>query len=673
MAKIQRNTQKIFAGKGTNDPIAVFGSMKTGNPIYTDNIEDLQSTAYENGWADAIVADEAPFLEEMNGVQYGFSKQLAYLFQEGIPEYDAGTTYYKGSIIKALNTDNKAVLYYSLVDDNLNNPLTDNTKWEEITFDTSGGGFQPALFQPFISLTKLTHPSLVDSADYSWLNNGYVSAYNELVERYNAGENKYWYGNINITGSLTDNQGVLSGFSSANYATLPNAFTSAEITEAQIVFTTGSDINTAQGVFLTSISDNSSSLGIYNGGLYLVNKTSGSTPAYVSLGLPLSANTKYYFKFTQSGTAITPYISTDGTNYTEGTSATRAQNFGSWIGYGLSNDIPNPMLGTIDLNSSYININGSRWWTGAESYRYNEQYLMKIITPEQIDAAEAEFEATGQQPYFILDTANTRFKLPRFKTIPQFTNDANNVGAYNEPKLPNAKGNSAQYLMTGGSSSGAMYDANVSGGHPQRQDGTSGYTWAAPAIDLSRASSIYKDGVNTVQPPTTNFLLYFYLGESEIDDTSITGEVLEELNSKLDNDAGNLTDAGKKVFDGQWVSNSITLFQGLSMHSSSNVTYNLGEYLPNDNYTYEIRAVGVMYTGGDVANSATELHIQDSVGEVFFGRAQTRSNNSEGAISTYNLVVDSTRNIVVIRSTNYGSTGKATLYLNGYRRIGTNE
>lgn len=149
MAKIQRATQKIFAGKGKNDPIAVFGSMKTGNPIYTDNLEDLQSVAYENGWADAIVADEAPFLEEMNGIQYGFSKQLAYIFQEGLPEYDTETPYYVGSWCKG-TVDNAISIYESLTDENIGNPLTNETHWKKVNLGSSSGGTSLPLGTPVI-------------------------------------------------------------------------------------------------------------------------------------------------------------------------------------------------------------------------------------------------------------------------------------------------------------------------------------------------------------------------------------------------------------------------------------------------------------------------------------------------------------------------------------------
>lgn len=133
MAKIERKTQKIFAGNGANDDIAAFGSMRTGQPVYIDDIEELQTTAYTQGWGKAIAANEAPFLEEMNGVQYGFSKQLAYLLQNGVPEWDDGTTYYATTSFCQVN----GVIYQSLTDDNIgNNPTTDTTNWQ-VYFDKS--------------------------------------------------------------------------------------------------------------------------------------------------------------------------------------------------------------------------------------------------------------------------------------------------------------------------------------------------------------------------------------------------------------------------------------------------------------------------------------------------------------------------------------------------------
>ena len=138
MAKIERKTQKIFAGNAATDELAVFGSMITGTPVYNDDIEALQSEAYTEGWKAAVAANEAPFMEEMNAVQYGFSKQLAYLFQQGIPEWDAGTTYYLNSFCQV-----GGVIYKSKLDENINHSPGDDTEeiyWTPFKAGDSGSG-----------------------------------------------------------------------------------------------------------------------------------------------------------------------------------------------------------------------------------------------------------------------------------------------------------------------------------------------------------------------------------------------------------------------------------------------------------------------------------------------------------------------------------------------------
>lgn len=136
MPKIERKTQKIFGGNAESDQLAVFGSMITGTPVYNDDVETLQSEAYTEGWQVAVAANEAPFMEEMNGVQYGFSKQLAYLFQQGIAEWDAGTTYYLNSFCQV-----GGVIYKSMQDENINHSPADDTEgtyWSPL--ETGGGG-----------------------------------------------------------------------------------------------------------------------------------------------------------------------------------------------------------------------------------------------------------------------------------------------------------------------------------------------------------------------------------------------------------------------------------------------------------------------------------------------------------------------------------------------------
>lgn len=138
MAKIVRSTQKIFGVNAAQNQIAEFGSIKAGAPVYSQNVANIQTAAFEGGWSDALQDDYAPYRQDRNAVDLVTTSQLAYVFQEGLPEYDAGTTYYKGSWVKGNDGDGFSI-YESLSDDNIGNALSDEEKWEKKSF---GGGLE---------------------------------------------------------------------------------------------------------------------------------------------------------------------------------------------------------------------------------------------------------------------------------------------------------------------------------------------------------------------------------------------------------------------------------------------------------------------------------------------------------------------------------------------------
>lgn len=135
MARLTRATQKIFAGNATNN--GVFGSLQAGSGQLSNDVETIQSLpAYEQGWNAATISSELlPPLEEFQGVQYANSYQLAYNYQEGIPEWDSGTTYYIGSLVKVI-TSTGYQLYHSLTDNNMGNATSNQSYWE-LDFDSS--------------------------------------------------------------------------------------------------------------------------------------------------------------------------------------------------------------------------------------------------------------------------------------------------------------------------------------------------------------------------------------------------------------------------------------------------------------------------------------------------------------------------------------------------------
>lgn len=120
MAKITRKTQKVFAGSASNN--GQFGSAQVGTKVTSTDPDVIQQlAAWASGWNSATIsAQRLPTLEEMQGIQYVVTRQLAYILQEGIPEWDAGTSYYINSIVKKAGTYQ---IYGSVINDNLNNAL----------------------------------------------------------------------------------------------------------------------------------------------------------------------------------------------------------------------------------------------------------------------------------------------------------------------------------------------------------------------------------------------------------------------------------------------------------------------------------------------------------------------------------------------------------------------
>jgi hypothetical protein len=127
MAKLPRKQQKLFAVDGA--AIGVYGSAQAATPTLTGDVETVQSlAAWLQGWNDATIdGDKRPPLEEFNGINFVNTYQLSYVFQEGIPEYNAATEYHIESIVKETGTGD---LYVSITDDNIGNALSDVSNWE---------------------------------------------------------------------------------------------------------------------------------------------------------------------------------------------------------------------------------------------------------------------------------------------------------------------------------------------------------------------------------------------------------------------------------------------------------------------------------------------------------------------------------------------------------------
>ena len=178
MAKIARKTQKIFGGSAVSTDLTVFGTAKS-TPSYSTDVAALQSNAaYLGGYADSILTDKAPYMEDTNSLHYIETAQLAYLMQEGIPEYDSGTIYFANSIVKKVGTN---ILYSSLIDNNTGNVLPNSTdsNWKLLgDLNNLSGSFADTTLS---NLTLATALSNLGFTDESITSDGYYILPNGLI------------------------------------------------------------------------------------------------------------------------------------------------------------------------------------------------------------------------------------------------------------------------------------------------------------------------------------------------------------------------------------------------------------------------------------------------------------------------------------------------------------
>lgn len=126
MAKLPRVLQRLFGSTAGGTEVGQFGSLAAGTPITTSDPVVMQSLSnWLGGWNSAVIGSNSPCIEDMNAVGVVLARQLAYIFENGVPEWETNTTYYVGALVSV-----GGVLYQSLTNSNLGNATTDTTNWK---------------------------------------------------------------------------------------------------------------------------------------------------------------------------------------------------------------------------------------------------------------------------------------------------------------------------------------------------------------------------------------------------------------------------------------------------------------------------------------------------------------------------------------------------------------
>ena len=153
----------------------------------------------------------------------------------------------------------------------------------------------------------------------------------------------------------------------------------------------------------------------------------------------------------------------------------------------------------------------------------------KIADISQSEAIDQVFVTKGYGDYYILDSLNNQFYLPRTKCFHQFTLDTSLVNQFNEAGLPNIEGTlelSRAYISPGNT---GLFELDTSSSGIATSANTGGSNNLKASFNASRANPIY-GASNTVQPPSSNKLLYYKVGETIINETTIDiSNVLNEI------------------------------------------------------------------------------------------------------------------------------------------------
>ena len=157
------------------------------------------------------------------------------------------------------------------------------------------------------------------------------------------------------------------------------------------------------------------------------------------------------------------------------------------------------------------------------------------------------YNQSGAAWYYVLDTTNQRFKLPRTKW--GFVGLRDVVGKYVSAGLPNITGSVLQNITKGtDAATGCFTQAHTkgvyySGATFSENDTLTALNRGNLTFRASSSNAIYGNGT-TVQPPATQMYLYFYVGQFTQSATEQTAGLNSELfNGKVDLNFSNVNNA----------------------------------------------------------------------------------------------------------------------------------
>jgi len=201
----------------------------------------------------------------------------------------------------------------------------------------------------------------------------------------------------------------------------------------------------------------------------------------------------------------------------------------------------------------------------------------KICLADQEQTVLNIYNTYGIAWYYILDTTNTQFKLPRTKY--GFEGLRTNVGDKIDESLPNIKGEYGHLYSNNDFYSGVFSSSSHNSLNINYNANGSGLGWNNISFNASRSSSTYQNNA-PVQERATQMYLYFYVGDySQTAIEQTAGLNAELFNNKVDLNFDNMNPS-------QTAKDTIISWGMPDFSSRITIPYNTSIQLPCDAVVY---------------------------------------------------------------------------------------
>lgn len=420
--------------------------------------------------------------------------------------------------------------------------------------------------------------------------------------------------------TITDD-GIASGFSTANYIQLSNVFTEEvfDTLEIQIEVIPGSS---SEHYMQIRTNDNNNQI-VINQSANKLNgfaTASGTSYNYSSMNIVLNANEKHLIKYKQTANTININVENVATGEIQ--------------------------TGSIPAVMPLIN---------SKTAVYIGRSVFGGFTQNSIDLKQFKIKVDGQN---VFDCVNGEtFKVPTIKdgaVIQQAMSDGELGKSYNEG-LPNITGKFAVGRCTNNFGEGAFVKTSNSGNYSSTDNASDGGRYS---FDASLSDDTYGKTDDTslqkVQMNAVALRYFVVVANGQLSESAMNwSEWASSLQSK----------ANKTDVDGQWIASELLLSTATAV---GEYEIDLSDYLPKDSYCYEL-----MLTMKAARNSSNDADCFVSSSIIPNVPILRTSSNAFATLGQVNLPVGTDKRLKFSITTN-ALTTTTGLTVHAYRRVGKN-